>query len=228
MRKLDAAAILFRLAPDWHERHHDRSCIHASNRLGRNDLARLPVRRRAVKVVQSPSASGLSAIEHDGSGFDRIAELDVARLIERHRRLRILCTQAEVCADGLPASPDAEMAGTFVQNLTTVLADDFGQEQHFMLESFGHDQHSVLVRVLLQQIAGRFTVVVDRAADVAAAFDPVAVDLRPPSHGTRGYMLQSFFESCRDTLWFVELVILALGQKRLTTLARDMLIAGLA
>ena len=161
------------------------------------------------------------------AGWHVIDELVVTRLVVRHGRLRALCDRLEACADALPMLPASPVLAELCGLLTGELAADLRHEQEFLQISFGHNRVGTLDRSLFGEIADRHATTSDRAHDIVAALGGGDGDLRPPSAETIGYMLRSFFESCRDALAFVELAILTLGRPRLTIAAREMLVTCL-
>ncbi len=170
---------------------------------------------------------GDSLSESVGAGSFRwhvIAELDVARLVVRHRRLRGLCDRLEACADVLPARPPAGIVSALGRELGSRLRVDFAGDRDFLRGNFESGRAARLDRTLLREVADRHAVCSDHASDVVAALCGDRNDACPPSPETIGYMLRSFFEGCRDALVFEELAILKLGRLRLTTTARDMLV----
>jgi len=156
-----------------------------------------------------------------------IGGLDLARLMDGHAELRKLCDQLEACADALPTMP------SLAENraIRARLAKSIHRYAHgggALLDAlFWRDPRQPLTAALLAQIRARHAADDANAQDLIAALDPASEeqDRFPPE--MLGYMLRGVFDGCRRAMGFTELAVLTLGDRRLTSEARGLLIASL-
>ncbi|MBY0519108.1 MAG: hypothetical protein K2P79_01640 [Sphingomonas sp.] len=151
-------------------------------------------------------------------------EQQLSALLARHAAQTRLCAALEAMADTLPQRPDA--AG--VQALSAALRR-YQEDVSFDIESLGAyldaDTASVqtITRSLLAHIAAR------RIGTAATADDLIVAIEQPPGAAhclcaeALGFMLRSFFESCRDALFMEEVAILLIVGNRPRGAARDLL-----
>ncbi|PTQ08232.1 hypothetical protein CLG96_16170 [Sphingomonas oleivorans] len=151
-----------------------------------------------------------------------IHPIDIARLMADHARLRMLCNALEACADALPERPSPAEAEALCHQLAELLSAQERGEKLLAL-MFGHDEAEPLTHALLRHIRHRHIAGTVHAQDLIAALMPSAEKGPAVSTDALGYMLRCFFEACRQTMDFEELLILALGANRLTQPARHLL-----
>lgn len=153
-------------------------------------------------------------------GWHMIDEIDLVGLVADHAGLAQLCNELEAVADALPILPSQEERDRLREELEHRLPTHEAREIALLDALFDRMRASHLDRAILGHIAAR------RAACVVQAQDLVATlrgDGHPPAAETLGYMMRSFFQSCRQGMAFEELAILHVSARRLTPAARDLL-----
>jgi hypothetical protein len=154
-----------------------------------------------------------------------IYEIDLVRFVARHEQLARLCDRLETCADALPIRPsraEAEQLCRILDELTEAAENDDA-----LIADVFRGSESPLNAALLRAIRAR------RTADHVYGQELIAALRAGPSTGgepvaeTLGYMLRCFFTACRQRLAFEELAILTIGQHRLATNARALLVENL-
>ncbi|MEG3168225.1 hemerythrin domain-containing protein [Sphingomonas sp. LB3N6] len=152
-----------------------------------------------------------------------IHELDLARLIAAHARLRDVCDRLEVCADALPGwLPDPEVDAV-CHDLRAVVVRHPRDENAVIDALFSQGLGDPLTAAVVGRIRARHVSNAFQADDILAAFSGVAT----PCAEAFGYMLRSLFDGARQAMDFTQLAILTLGAGRLTRGAREMLVSRL-
>lgn len=152
-----------------------------------------------------------------------IHDLDLARLIAAHARLRNVCDRLEAYADALPGRlPDAETEAV-CRDLRDVLVSHPRDENAMIDALFARGFGDPLAAVVAIRMRARHVSDVIQADDILAALSGVSA----PCAEAFGYMLRSFFGGCRQAMDFTQLAVLTLGAGRLTHGARDMVVRGL-
>ncbi|RZM04088.1 MAG: hypothetical protein EOP68_19855 [Sphingomonas sp.] len=171
-------------------------------------------------------------IEHDDDGgrvvpFVRrwhvIHDIDLARLIADHARLRDVCDRLEACADALPDGVSDADADAVSRRLRAVVVSHPRDETAVIDALFAADLDDPLTATLVGRIRARHLSNAVEAEDILAALAGAST----PCAEAFGHMLRGFFDGCRRAMEFTELAILTLGAQRLTPDARALLVGGL-
>ncbi|MEG8042400.1 hemerythrin domain-containing protein [Sphingomonas faeni] len=152
-----------------------------------------------------------------------IHEVDLARLVAAHARLRDVCDRLEACADALPGRLSDAEARAICRNLRAVVVSHPRDETAVVDALFARNVRDPLTAVVMGRVQARHASEAIQADDILAALSGVTT----PCAEAFGYMLRSFFDGCRMAMDFTQLAILILGAGRLTRGARDMLVRGL-
>lgn len=153
----------------------------------------------------------------------------LSALVARHGVQARLCAELEAMADRLPERPDAlgrralAAALKCYQVEMTVAMEDLEAS----LQCAGSGQ--ALAKTLLAHISLRRIATVATADDLIVALEHHGDRiLRCPCAEALGFMLRSFFDSCRDALALEEVAILLVAGDRITPAARTLLEQRLA
>jgi hypothetical protein len=149
-----------------------------------------------------------------------IDEIDLVGMIADHAGLARLCDELEALADSLPDPPDREIMRHLQSELENRVPIHDARERALLRSLFGARSATPVAEALLGQIQGRRLACLVQAQDLVAAFKG---DGGLPTPDTLGYMLRSFFQTCRQGMAFEELSILHLAGARLTPAARSLL-----
>jgi hypothetical protein len=152
-----------------------------------------------------------------------IHELDLARLIAAHARLRNVCDRLEACADALPDRLSNAEADAICRDLRAVVLSLPRDETAVIDALFTRHLGDPLTAAVVGRVRARHVSDAIQADDILAALSGVSA----PCAEAFGYMLRSFFDGCRQAMDFTQLAVLTLGAGRLTRGARDMLVRGL-
>lgn len=152
-----------------------------------------------------------------------IHELDLARLIAAHARLRGVCDRLEACADALPGRLSDAEADAVCRDLRAVVVSHPRDETVVIDALFARGFGDPLTAAVVGRVRARHLSDAIQADDILAALSGVSA----PCAEAFGYMLRSFFDGARQAMDFTQLAILTLGARRLTHGARDMLVRSL-
>jgi hypothetical protein len=152
-----------------------------------------------------------------------IHELDLARLIAAHARVRDVCDRLEACADALPRRLSDAETDAVCRDLRAVFVSYPRDEDALIAALFGLGLGDPLTAAVVARMRASHVSDAIQADDILAALSGVSA----PCAEAFGYMLRSFFDGCRQAVDFTQLAILTLGAGRLTRGARDMLVRGL-
>lgn len=155
-----------------------------------------------------------------GNGWHMIDEIDLVGLVADHAGLAQLCSELEAVADALPVMPSDEERDRLREELEHRLPTHEAREIALLDALFDRTRASSLDRAILGHIAARRAACVVQAQDLVAA---LRGDGRLPAAETLGYMMRSFFQSCRQGMVFEELAILHVAARRLTSAASAIL-----
>jgi hypothetical protein len=152
-----------------------------------------------------------------------IHDIDVARLVADHTRLRGVCDQLEGYADALPDGVSDAEADAVCQSLRAIVPSHPDEENAVIEALFARHLDDPLTATLVARVRER------HLSDAVLADDILAVlhGVSPPCAEAFAYMLRGFFDGCRRTMDFTEIAILTLGGKRFTRDAREMLVEAL-
>jgi hypothetical protein len=152
-----------------------------------------------------------------------IHELDLARLVAAHARLRNVCDRLEACADALPDQLSDAEAKSVCRDLRAFIVSYPRDETAVIDALFARHVGDPLTAVVVGRVRARHESDAIQADDILAALSGVSA----PCAEALGYMLRSFFDGCRQAMDFTQLAILTLCAGRLTHGARDMLVRSL-
>ena len=152
-----------------------------------------------------------------------IHELDLARLIATHARVRDVCDRLEACADALPRRLSDAETDAVCRDLRTVFVSYPRDEDTLIAALFARGLGDPLTAAVVTRMRARHVSDAIQADDILAALSGVSA----PCAEAFGYMLRGFFDGCRREIDFTELAILALGAGRLSRNARAILVDGL-
>lgn len=162
--------------------------------------------------------------EGDFHPWYMIDEIDLAGMVADHAGLGRLCDDLETMADRLPAPPGDGIVQHLREELVNRVPTHDARESALLARLFDDQATQPGTEPILEQIRCRRASCVVQAQDLVAAFkgDGIA-----PGPETLGYMLRSFFQTCRQCMAFEELAILHLGADRLTASASALLVQSL-
>lgn len=152
-----------------------------------------------------------------------IHDIDLARLIADHARLRAVCDRLEACADALPGGISDAEADAVCSSLRAIVLSHPQEENAVIDALFACHLDDPLTATLVARMHARHLSDAVHADDILAVLRGASV----PCAEAFGYMLRGFFDGCRRTMDFTELAILTLGGKRFTHAARDSLVKAL-
>ncbi|WP_454884196.1 hypothetical protein [Sphingomonas oryzagri] len=157
-------------------------------------------------------------------GWHMIDEVDLISLVAGHARLARLCDALEIVADRLPVMPGEAEALRLREDLGHVLPTHEARECAVLAALFGGHPPAGQNRAIMQHIGNCRASCLVQGQDLVAALSD---ETPAPCTETLGYMLRSFFQTCRQAMAFEALAILHMGDRRLTSDAAALMRASL-
>ena len=149
-------------------------------------------------------------------------------LVERHAVQARLCAQLEAMADHLPQRPDEHNRRALASALKCYQEELCVAMDDLRASLQGASPARPLAGILLAHISSRRIATVETADNLIVAFEQKHGDGHCLCAETLGFMLRSFFDSCRDALALEKVAILLIAGDHLTPGARALLEQRLA
>ena len=153
-------------------------------------------------------------------------EIDIARLVVLHAKLRDLCDELELCADRLPDRQAIVNALLISAALARILGQQVVIENAKLSRMFDTLRPATLCSVS-QRVRHRQAMDQLQAEDLCDALAIAAGTIGPVHVDVLSYMMRCLFDGCRRGIDFHEAMILLLARNRMTLAAYATLSASL-
>lgn len=157
-------------------------------------------------------------------GWHMIDEVDLVGLVAGHARLARLCDALEIVADRLPVMPGEDEALHLCEELGHAVPTHEARERAALAALFGTSPATGQNEAITRHIRDCQASCIVQGQDLVAA---LSSETPAPCTEMLGYMLRSFFQTCRQAMAFEELAILHMGARRLTSDATALMCSSL-